>query len=369
MRECKSVGPNLKTYFYYINEAATRPDVKGVIVLAHGIEGTGAVYDEIGEYLDSKGYALYAIDELGYGKTGKVGKDNYKNWKSKAFHFAAYNVHALSVLAKGRHPDAPLYLIGNDFGAMLSLYLIREFPEVVDKVVTIGWGMPRLQDYGFLCTSLLRKLFFYDNAVSKGAHFGKNKSLAIRFETNSKYSWLTSDKEQLDKLVKGGFLDTPGTVGHYFYYYANKVRVPLFMRMKKTDRNTPLLMVSGNKDLLTLRGRKTKELALYYKTRKFTNVESLILEGRHELLFEANKFDNLNTILEWLENNVINVVEKQPEDKVAGVEIVGDERVIYSEPVENVVKQEKEDEAGVENFDLLQEADDDLLIDTNKEDE
>ena len=52
MRECKSVGPNLKTYFYYINEAATKPDVKGVIVLAHGMEGTGAVYDVLGEYLD-----------------------------------------------------------------------------------------------------------------------------------------------------------------------------------------------------------------------------------------------------------------------------------------------------------------------------
>ena len=125
MRECKSVGPNLKTYFYYINEAATKPDVKGVIILAHGIEGTGSVYDEIGEYLDSKGYALYAIDEMGYGKTGKVTKETYKNWKRKSFHFASYCLHALSVLAKGRHPNAPIYLIAlvggcQDYKIMVS---------------------------------------------------------------------------------------------------------------------------------------------------------------------------------------------------------------------------------------------------------
>ena len=40
------------------------------------------------------------------------------------------------------------------------------------------------------------------------------------------------------------------------------------MRRKKTDRSTPLLFVSGNKDLLTIRGLKTKELALFYKSKK-----------------------------------------------------------------------------------------------------
>ncbi len=368
MRECKSVGPNLKTYFYYINEAATKPDVKGVIVLAHGMEGTGAVYDELGEYLDSKGYALYALDEVGYGKTGKVGKYYYKNWKKKMFHFASYTVHSMAVLAKGRHPNAPVYLVGNDFGAMLSLYLIREFPDVVDKVVTIGWGMPRLQDLGFLTTAFIRKIFFFDSSFSKVGHFGKNKSLALRFERGSKYSWLTSDKEQLNKLLEAGYLDTPGTVGHYFYYYLNKIRVPLFMRRKKTDRSTPLLFVSGNKDLLTIRGLKTKELALFYKSKKFTDVNSMILEGRHELLFEANRFENVDAILEWLEKGEV-TTPVATIDETNDVEIVGEERIVYSDFVENTEAKKEDEIEIVENIDLLQEADDDLLINTNKGDE
>ena len=157
MKECKSVGPNLKTYYYYTNDKAEEKDVKGVIIIATGIEATGALYDEIGEYLGSKGYAMYAIDEWGYGKTGKVTKLVYKNWRRKEFHFASYNLHALSFIAKNKHPDAPIYLIGNDFGAMLSLYLIREFPEIVDKVVTIGWGMPRAQDFGFFLSKEVKK--------------------------------------------------------------------------------------------------------------------------------------------------------------------------------------------------------------------
>ena len=82
MRENRAVGPNLKTYFYYTNEMADSIHAKASIVIATGIEGTGALYDEIGDYLDKKGYALYAIDEWGYGKTGALVKENNKNWKT-----------------------------------------------------------------------------------------------------------------------------------------------------------------------------------------------------------------------------------------------------------------------------------------------
>ena len=375
MKEHKSVGPNFKTYYYYTNEKAEEKDVKGSIIIATGVEGTGALYDEIGEYLSSKGYAMYAIDEWGYGKTGKVVKTAYKNWKRKEFHFASYNLHALSFIAKKEHPDAPIYLIGNDFGAMLSLYLIREFPEIVDKVVTIGWGMPRLQDFGFLLTSWLRKLAFYDNSPSKGAHFGKNKSLAFRFERGNKYAWLSSDLDQVKKIRDAGFIDTPGTVGHYFYYYQRKVRTPLLMKMKKTDRTTPMLFLSGDEDLLTLRGRKTRDLEKFYKMKKFTNVTSQIIPGRHELLFEKNRFANMDLILEWLETNT--VVENY--EKVEKIENQYDDiEVVKSCPQPETIQKEMNEE-NVENiidvetvvspvyFTELQEADDDLLIKTHKE--
>lgn len=365
MREYKTVGPNFKTYYYYTNEQALKDNVKATIVIAPGIEATGALYDEIGEYLDSKGYALYTLDEWGYGKTGKVGKNVNKNWKRVDFHFVAYNVHSLASVAKKQHPDAPLYLIGNDFGAMLSLYLIREFPDVVDKIVTIGWGSPRLQDYGFLFTSFIRKLCLFDDSASKLGHFGKNKSLAFRFERHSKYAWLSSDAEQVKKIVDAGYIDQPGTVGHYFFYYLNKVRVPYFMRMKKSNRKTPILFMSGSEDLLTLRGGTTKSLARYYKFKGFTNVESMIISGRHELLFEKNRFENMDIILDWLEDGVVEpiVVQSQVEKKET--------------PEVRVLRAQKSEESPIEVIEVeqptiqhnFQDAEEDLLIRTHKEQE
>ena len=363
MKECRAIGPNLKTYYYYTNEMADNSEAKGVIVIATGIEGTGALYDEIGDYLDSKGFAMYAIDELGYGKTGKVQKKIYKSWNSKSFHFASYNIHALSVFAKSKHQNVPLYLIGNDFGAMLSLYLIREFPEVVDKVVTIGWGAPRARDFGLFFRAWIRKLFLFDENASKGAHRAENSGLGLRFERGEKYAWLSSDENQVKKIKDAKFIDEVGTVGHYFHYNARRIRTPYFMRMKKTDRTTPMLFVSGAQDLFTGRGLSTKVLEKFYKSRKFTNVESLIVEGRHELLFETNRFENVDTILNWLTNNSTNMSEVKNDENIE-ISIVGakKEEVIYEEKDVEVV-----DVQVHTNNHMLQEAEEDLLIKINKE--
>ena len=93
MYEHKAVGPNLKTYYYYSNETAeTKNSTKEVFVIATGMEGTGSLYNEIADYLDSKGHALYAIDEWQYGKTGEVNKKHvYKNWTPIMNKVGAFN--------------------------------------------------------------------------------------------------------------------------------------------------------------------------------------------------------------------------------------------------------------------------------------
>ena len=366
MKENKAVGPNLKTYYYYTNDMAEHSLVKGVIVLATGSEGSGKLYDEIGDYLGSKGYALYAIDELGYGKTGEVSKKTgYKNWKKKDGHFAAYNLHALSVLAKHKHGDAPVYLIGNDFGAMLSLYLIKEFPEVIDKVITIGWGKPYLRDYGLLFSAWLKKIFLYDDGKTKASHRAKNRAYRFRFERGEKYAWLTSDFDQLNKIKDAGYIDTEGTIGHYYHYYKFKVKTPMFTFLKKCDKATPILLVSGDEDLSTVRGRKTEALKRHLELRRFSNVSTLVVSGRHQLFFESNRFEVVDAILNWIGNNNEVVVEHNVVEPITVKKegaVPASEEIIVNNDVIDV-------EENIENSPVteLQEAEDELLISARKE--
>lgn len=371
MYEHKSVGPNLKTYYYYTNEIAEQKNSdKEVFVLATGHEGTGALYDEVAQYFTDRGHAFYALDEWQYGKTGKVNKKKtYKNWGKKDSYYAAYNVHALTVLVKKEHPNAKICLIGNDFGAMLSLYLIKAFPEVVDRIVTLGWGKARGQDYGLLVTSYIRKFFFYDKSESKTGHFAKNKTYYLRFESNNKYSWLSSQQDQVKKIVDAGYINTAGTVGHYFYYYLRKILVPhLFMNFKNTDKNTPMLFISGDEDLTTHKGKTTQALAKCYERRGFSNVNSLIVPGRHQVLFDKARFEVLDSILEWCESGAVEIkdeVIETPTETYAQPVVVENTPVVEEANIITLVEPEVT-EAPVARFDALLEAEDDLLIKTNR---
>lgn len=370
MKENRAVGPNLKTYFYYTNEMADREDAKGIIIIATGIEATGSVYDEVGDYLDKLGYAMYVIDEWGYGKTGALVKQTNLNWKKKDFYYASYNIHALSVLAKHKHPNIPLYLIGNDFGAMLSFNVLKEFPEVVDKMVTIGWGAPRGQDFGFLFVSWLKKVLLYDNGKAKLAHKSKNKRFALRFEKGEKYAWLSSDLAQVKKIRDAGYIDEPGTIGHYYHYFLNKVKVPCFNKIKKIDRKTPILLLSGKEDLFTKKGLTTKALGKYLQLRKFENVETMIVDGRHELLFETNRFDVVDKMIAWLTGE--EVVKQEMKETITEIVVVKEEpEIVEAEVVEPVIEtiEETKDVVQESTKEVVEfmEAEEDLLINTNKE--
>jgi hypothetical protein len=256
---------------------------------------------------------------------------------------------------------------------MLSIYLLREFPEVVDKLVTIGWGAPRGQDFGFLLTSWLKKVILYDNGASKWGHKSKNTRFAFRFERGEKYAWLSSDLDQVKKIRDAGFIDIPATVGHDYYYFSRKVKTPLFMKLKKMDRKTPILLLSGTEDLFTKKGLTTKALEKYFKMRNFEDVTTMMVEGRHELLFEKKKFEIVDKILYWLANEEIvesKVVEQDIEIITDKTEVEVVVEPVKAEVVENVVETINPVEEIVETKPPFLEAEeDDLLIRTNRESE
>jgi hypothetical protein len=151
-----------------------------------------------------------------------------------------------------------------------------------------------------------------------------------------------------------------------------------WFKKKKIDKNTHILLLSGDHDLFTKKGLTTKILDKYLKMKKFKNVETMILEGRHELLFEKNKYQIVDEIISWLtgenvsyaenENAAVEIVSVQTEDKVVkeqptveviDTEVLGD---VENEDVTDVTY-------STEHKDTFMEAEEDLLIKTNKESE
>lgn len=105
-------------------------DPRAVVLIAHGAAEHGGRYDWVGGELAARGHAVYAIDHRGHGRSdgprALVGFDD-----------AVADLHALTALAAGRHPGAPVFLLGHSMGGAIAIaYAARHQRELAGLVLS-----------------------------------------------------------------------------------------------------------------------------------------------------------------------------------------------------------------------------------------
>ncbi|GAA5058289.1 alpha/beta hydrolase [Nocardia callitridis] len=105
---------------------------RGVVVLAHGVAEHSGRYEHVGARLTTAGFALYALDHLGHGKS-EGAKANIESMDS-----AADNLAALLDLAVGEQPGIPKFLLGHSMGSVIVLQLATRAPIDVSGIALSG---------------------------------------------------------------------------------------------------------------------------------------------------------------------------------------------------------------------------------------
>jgi acylglycerol lipase len=105
---------------------------RAVVVLAHGASEHGGRYAWTGEQLNARGYAVYAIDHRGHGRSagGRAVIDRMSN--------AVEDLHTLVERARGAHPERPLVLLGHSMGGCVALAYTIEHEDALDALVLSG---------------------------------------------------------------------------------------------------------------------------------------------------------------------------------------------------------------------------------------
>jgi acylglycerol lipase len=101
----------------------TVDDPAGVVVLVHGLHEHGGRYAHVAQRLARAGYASYAVDHPGHGRSPGV----RGNIGSMAGTVAG--VGRLVTLAADRHPGAPLFVYGHSLGGLIALQYLTGAPD------------------------------------------------------------------------------------------------------------------------------------------------------------------------------------------------------------------------------------------------
>jgi len=88
---------------------------RAVVVLAHGASEHSARYAHVADKLTQTGYALYALDHRGHGRSqgGRAQLDRMD--------YAVKDLHALIAMAAGKHPGKKVFLFGHSMGGTVAI--------------------------------------------------------------------------------------------------------------------------------------------------------------------------------------------------------------------------------------------------------
>lgn len=102
---------------------------RAAIVLVHGVAEHSGRYAHVGKRLVDSGFAVYALDHLGHGKSAG------KNANIGSMAGTADNVAEMLKIAGREYPDMPRFLVAHSMGSLITLYLATRAPIDVDGIV------------------------------------------------------------------------------------------------------------------------------------------------------------------------------------------------------------------------------------------
>jgi len=118
---------------------------RAVIVIAHGVNSHSAYYTWVGEQLSAQGFAVYAIDHRGRGRS-----DGERYFVESVGEYVT-DLGTFIQLAKSREPGLPVFLLGHSAGGVISsTYCLEHQSELA----------------GFICESFAFQVYAPDFALA-----------------------------------------------------------------------------------------------------------------------------------------------------------------------------------------------------------
>ena len=291
--------------FVYKWEPSGKP--KAVVQIAHGMAEHAARYERFAKALTSAGFAVYANDHRGHGKTaGTLDKAGICG-PEDGFFRAIDDMRTLNLMIKKDHPKTAIFLFGHSMGSFLSQNYIARYGAELNGCIlsgTAGDGGALIK-VGNVIAKIV-SLIYGRNTPSPTLDKMSFGAFNSAFKPNrTAFDWLSRDNAEVDKYINDpwcGFLCTAG-----FFYDMTKGLMDTHSktRMAAIPKTLPIFSVAGANDPVGANGVSVMQLIDAYKKLDIKDVNvKLYKDTRHEILNEINRDEVTKDIIDWLKKHL-----------------------------------------------------------------
>ncbi|PHF03249.1 alpha/beta hydrolase [Bacillus wiedmannii] len=291
----------------YLRKWLPERDPRGIIQIAHGMTEHAGVYTDFIAALLKAGYGVYAHDHKGHGKTVKREGD-YGHFKPNVgWNEAVSDVIFVSETIR-KEQTCPLFLLGHSMGSFLSRRAVQLKGELYDGFLISGTGgnPGLLGSIGHKVATIEMKLRG-EKTKSPMLNFLSFGNFNSHFKPNrTKFDWLSSDNNQVDKYIADPLCGFICTTSFYRELFSGVLEVNKLEEFKKTPKNLPIHIFSGDRDPVGDMGKGVKEVYENYKKCDVKDVTLRLYEnGRHEMFHEVNRDEVFQDLISWLDKHIV----------------------------------------------------------------
>lgn len=296
--------------------------VRGTIQIAHGMGEHAARYDWVAGELNAAGYAVYADDHRGHGRSAELG---FGDLGEDGWNRTIADTRQLRELIALEYPGRPHALIGHSMGAMLTQqYLYRHGGDLQAAVIS---GSP---GFSGVIKLLLSQTIAQIEAWRLGSEGESELLQKMLFGDANKpfdapgasgFEWLSRDPEQVRRYVEDpacGFVLRAGSLARLF---AGAREARSRRRISEIPAHLPVYVFSGSADPVHDSEKGLDRLMSRYQ-KVIRHLDYRLYEGgRHEMLNETNREAVMADLLSWLEQALfpaLSYLEAHPQAQPEG---------------------------------------------------
>jgi alpha-beta hydrolase superfamily lysophospholipase len=273
---------------------------RAVVQVVHGWAEHAARYARLAEALCRAGYAVYADDHRGHGRTARAPAELGYFADRDGWNRVVEDLWQLHQRIRTDHPQTPLVIFGHSLGAFLVQHFISEHGDSVAAAVLSGTnGKPP-------ATARLGRLVTLCERLRHGRH-GKSRLLQSiffgpfnkRFEpARTPFDWLSRDTAEVDKYVADPLCGFDSQVQLFADILEGLLEISKPDRLARIPKTLPIYIFRGSRDPV---GGNIGQLLTAFRTaglRAVTYKE--YPDARHETLNEANRDEVTKDLIAWL---------------------------------------------------------------------
>lgn len=301
----KDLSDGVKMYVKYW--ACPNEVARGTLLIVHGLGETADYYDEISRFVRLRQFNVIVPELRGHGRTaGDFISPEYNlnggNPGPDSLHKMADDIAIFADETKTKFSGKPVFLLGHSMGSLVAQLAVTSHGELFDGLILTG--IPSAREVpNFL------KLID-DEIVRRGLKATCEDTFHALFDNANQsfepvktpLDWITSDVTMARKSLALPYTSVLFTNEFYRDFFRTLSELQEPTRWQSTPKCMPVLILSGENDVMAQGGKSAEEKLIMLKSLGFSDVHTKTYPGlRHSILRETARDRVMDDIFHWME--------------------------------------------------------------------